>query len=225
MRKEGWIYLFDGKSFEGWGFTRNREAWSIDDGAILCATRRHGGGGYLYTLKQYDNFILSVDFKFERGANSGVFIRVSNLNDRRKRKGEPPPIVNSGLEIQILDDYGEPPSKHSCGAIYDLVAPIKNTVKPAGEWNNFIITCRDNIITVDLNGERITEMDVDKWDKPGLNPVGTRNKFKYAWKYMPRKGHIALQNHGPRKGYTQAKVWFKNIKLKPIDRLMHRGED
>ena len=199
-RAEGWISLFDGKSLRGWGVTGNKEGWTVDDGAILCLAKR---GRYLYTLEEYGNFTLSIDFKIEEGVNSGIFLRVSDLTDNRS-------IVNTGLEVQILDSYGrEEVDTHNCGAIYDLVAPSKNACKPAGEWNNAVITCRDSLVTVELNGERVVKMDLDRWDTPGMNPDGTGNKFKYAWKDLPRKGHIALQDHN-------GKVWFRNIKLKPL---------
>ena len=196
-KAEGWISLFDGKTLTGWAATGSDEGWTVDDGAILCTVK---GGGYLYTLEQYENFVLSVDFKIDAGVNSGIFFRWSDLND----------AVHTGIEIQILDTYGrENPGKHDCGAIYELVAPSKQTCKPAGEWNTNVIACNDNLITVELNGEKIAEMDVDQWTMPGMNPDGTKNKFKYAWKDMPRKGHIGLQDHG-------GKVWFRNLKLKPL---------
>ena len=196
-KAEGWISLFDGKTLTGWAATGSDEGWTVDDGAILCTVK---GGGYLYTLEQYENFVLSVDFKIDTGVNSGIFFRWSDLND----------AVHTGIEIQILDTYGrENPGKHDCGAIYELVAPSKQTCKPAGEWNTNVIACNENLITVELNGEKIAEMDVDQWTTPGMNPDGTKNKFKYAWKDMPRKGHIGLQDHG-------GKVWFRKIKLKPL---------
>ena len=196
-KAEGWISLFDGKTLTGWAATGSDEGWTVDDGAILCTVK---GGGYLYTLEQYENFVLSVDFKIDTGVNSGIFFRWSDLND----------AVHTGIEIQILDTYGrENPGKHDCGAIYELVAPSKQTCKPAGEWNTNAIACNENLTTVELNGEKIAEMDVDQWTTPGMNPDGTKNKFKYAWKDMPRKGHIGLQDHG-------GKVWFRNIKLKPL---------
>jgi len=196
-RTEEWIFLFDGESLEGWDATGNKEGWTVDDGAILCLAKR---GGYLYTLEEYDDFVLSLEFKIEEGVNSGVFFRVSDIRDP----------VNTGLEVQILDSFGrEKMDSHECGAVYDLVAPAKNACKPPGEWNNLVITCRDNIVVVELNGEKVVEMDLDQWDTPGKNPDGTRNKFKYAWRDMPRKGRIALQDHNGR-------VWFRNIRLKPL---------
>ena len=194
-KSEGWISLFDGETLASWAATGSNEGWTVDDGAILCTVK---GGGYLYTLEQYENFVLSIDFKIDAGVNSGVFVRWSDLKD----------AVNTGIEIQVLDTYGrEVSGTHDCGAIYDLVAPSKQACKPAGEWNTAVITCNENLIAVELNGEKIAEMDVDQWATAGMNPDGTKNKYQYAWKDMPRKGHIGLQDHG-------GKIWFRNIKLK-----------
>lgn len=112
-KSEGWISLFDGETLASWTATGSNEGWTVDDGAILCTVK---GGGYLYTLEQYENFVLSIDFKIDAGVNSGVFVRWSDLKD----------AVNTGIEIQVLDTYGrEVSGTHDCGAIYDLVAPSK----------------------------------------------------------------------------------------------------
>ncbi|HID56746.1 TPA: DUF1080 domain-containing protein [Candidatus Poribacteria bacterium] len=198
-RAEGWEELFDGKTLNGWAPTGRAEGWTVDEEekAILCTVR---GGGYLYTLDEFDNFILKIDFKIDPGVNSGIFFRWSDLSDP----------VHTGLEMQILDTYGkEPPGKHDCGALYDMVPPKKSACKPAGEWNHVVITCKGPYITIDMNGERIIDVNIDDWDTPGMNPDGTKNKFKYAWKDLPKRGHIGLQDHG-------GKVWFRNIKIKRL---------
>ncbi|MCS6858905.1 MAG: DUF1080 domain-containing protein [Abditibacteriales bacterium] len=196
-RADGWKLLFDGKTLNGWKATGNPASWAVEDGAIAWVSR---GGGYLYTEEQFDDFVLSIDYKIAPRTNSGIFFRWSDLRDP----------VNTGIEVQVLDSHGkEKPSKHDDGAIYDIIAPRKNMSKPAGEWNRVVITCKDNLITVELNGERIGEMDLNQWTEAGKNPDGTRNKFRYAYKDLPRRGHIGLQDHGGR-------VWFKNIKIKPL---------
>jgi hypothetical protein len=196
-KAEGWISLFDGKTLNGWGTTGDWKGWKVDDGAILCTVQ---GGQYLYTREQFGNFILALDFKTDPKTNSGIFLRWGELSDP----------VQTGIEIQILDTYGKTPAgKHDCGAIYDLVAPTRNACKPAGEWNHTVITCNRNIISVELNGEKVAEMDVDRWTTPGMNPDGTKNKFKNAIRDFPRRGHIGLQDHGGR-------IWFRNIKLKRL---------
>jgi hypothetical protein len=81
--------------------------------------------------------------------------------------------------------------------------------RPTGEWNHVVITCNDNLIEVELNGARVTRMDLDQWTKPNERPDGTKHKFDIAYKDHPRTGYLGLQDHG-------SPYWFKNIKLKPL---------
>ncbi|MCX7825658.1 MAG: DUF1080 domain-containing protein [Verrucomicrobiae bacterium] len=207
-----WKALFNGKNLDGWAATGKPEGWAVEDGAIACQVK---GGGYLYTKEQYENFVLSLEFKVSppskklnaktkkeetHKCNSGVFIRWSDLKNP----------VHTGIEVQVYDSVGVArPGKHDCGALYDMVAPCKNAEKPVGEWNRMVITCNGPMITVELNGEKICEMNTDQFDKPGQNPDGTKNKFKFAWKDLPRKGHIGFQDHG-------ARVWFRDVKIQVL---------
>ncbi|MCH8291267.1 DUF1080 domain-containing protein [Candidatus Poribacteria bacterium] len=196
-KAESWISLFDGTTLNGWRATGETKGWMVDDGSILCTLQ---GGKYLYTLEQFDDFILAIDFKITPRTNSGIFVRWGDLND----------AVHTGIEIQILDTHGKTPTgTHDCGAVYDALAPTRNVCKPTGEWNHTVITCDKNIITVEMNDEKIVEADLDLWTTPGMNPDGTKNKFRDSLKDMPRCGHIGLQDHG-------GKIWFRNIKLKRL---------
>ena len=170
MSSSEWVSIFDGKNLDGWSTTGKPEGWTVEDECIICTVQ---GGKYLYTQDQYENFVLSVDFKIAEKTNSGIFFRWSDLDDP----------VHTGIEIQIFDSYGqEVTDAHTCGAIYDMVAPSSNPSKPAGEWNNILITSVPNHISVEKNGVRIAEMDVDQWEEAGKNADGSKNKFKYAWK-------------------------------------------
>jgi len=189
--------LFDGETLNGWKATGNAEGWAVKDGTITNLAK---GGGMLATIDRFGNFALSMEFKVTPHANSGVFFRWAVLGDP----------VQRGIEIQILDSYGvEKPGKHDCGAIYDCLAPRKNACQPAGEWNKMVLTCRNSLIWIDMNGKRIVYMNLDRWTTPHMNPDGSRNKFRIAYKDMAREGHIGLQDHGH-------KVWFRNIKIKPL---------
>ncbi|MDA0839710.1 MAG: DUF1080 domain-containing protein [Planctomycetota bacterium] len=192
-----WINLFDGKTLKGWAALGDDAGWKVEDGCILCTVQ---GGQYLYTLDQFDDFVLEIDYKIEPNCNSGIFLRWRNLSDP----------VQTGIEIQVLDTHGkEPATVHCCGAIYDLVPPTRNVCSEAGGWNHHAITCNDNMLTVELNGEEIAVMDLDLWDTPEQNHDGTKNKFKTALKDFARYGHIGLQDHG-------GKVWYRNIRVKKL---------
>ena len=75
------------------------------------------------------------------------------------------------------------------GALYDVVAPTKNMIRKAGQWNTVTITARGPKITVEMNGEKI------------LDTKQTRSM----------KGHIGLQNHDGR-----SVVKYRNIRIEEL---------
>ena len=109
----------------------------------------------------------------------------------------------SGAHATAADDPGLPP------AIYDLVAPSKDTARGPGKWDTVRIRCKGPMIVVTVNGEKVATINCDKWTEPGKNPDGSSNKFRNALKDFPRQGYIGLQDHGH-------DVWFKNVKVKEL---------
>src|SRR6478735_4284989 len=152
--------LFNGTDFTGWQFANGKEVnkgWTVKDGAMV----RESAGGDIWTKDRYGDFVLELEFKTE--GNSGVFIRTDKPNDN----------VQTGIEIQV--DRPGTPGKHSVGAIYDLVPPTKDNTKK-DEWNKMTVTAKGNLLTVHINGEKVNEMDLEKWTEGGKNPDGTKNK-------------------------------------------------
>lgn len=195
--ERNWKKLFDGQTLNGWTAEDDKAVWVVENGAIHC---KGGGGGYLRSNEQYENFTLACEFRVDKDTNSGVFVRWSDIKDP----------VNTGIEIQVLDSAGKAtPDKHDSGAIYDLVAPTRNTMKPAGEWNRMVVTCDGPAIGVRLNSARVADIDLSRYTKPGKNPDGTDNKFKFAMASLPRRGYVGLQNHGH-------SVWYRNLLLLPM---------
>jgi hypothetical protein len=186
-----WVVLFDGKDLSAWrDAVGGATQWVIEDGAM--SGRK--GSGNVWTKERYGDFVLELEFKTT--GNSGVFFRTDNPKDS----------VQTGIEIQV--DNPREPDRHSVGAIYDLVAPTKNTGK-ANDWNRLVITAEGPRLTVQLNGEKVSEMDLDRWTEAGRNPDGSKNKFKRALKDWKREGHIGFQDHG-------AKVWYRKVRVKAL---------
>jgi len=172
-------------------------SWAFGADGVLAPTP--SGHGDIWTKERYGNFILELDFKVPEKGNSGVFIRTGSLQN----------WINTAIEVQIHATTDG--TKHGqCGAIYDCLPPSKDATKKPGQWNHYVITCLDNKIYVNLNGEDIIDMDLNLWTEVGKNPQGTRNKFKGAYKNMPREGHLGFQYHGN-------PVWFRNLKIKSFD--------
>jgi hypothetical protein len=190
--------LFNGKDLDGWvaeGVStyekdgKSLPVWSVKDGHLLCTGK---GFGFLrYSRREFADFVLHVEFRMAPRCNSGLGIRTGPFDPARSRATRP---SFYSYEIQLFDDAGKPPSTHSTGSLYRYVAPRKNPIKPAGEWNSIDIECLGPMVKVTLNGERIIEVDQDR--VPQL-----REK--------PRKGYVSLQNHG-------GLIEFRSVRLKEI---------
>jgi hypothetical protein len=194
--------LFNGTDLTGWQTADGKpvaKGWVVKDGALV----RESAGGDIWTKDQFGDFVLTLEFKTK--GNSGVFIRTSDPKDN----------VQTGIEVQVDVPQGKP-GKHSVGAIYDLVAPVKENAKK-DDWNKLAIAAAGNKITVEMNGEKVSEIDLDKWTEGGKNPDGSKNKFKTALKDFKRTGHIGLQDHG-------AEVMYRNIRIAPAGAAKSAGK-
>ena len=200
-RKNGWLLLFDGKTTAGWmNSDRTAPRTPVEEGSL----NPHKAGHYMLVhTQQWENFLLSLDFKISQGCNSGVFVRTHSLTPRPGKD-----VGFNGIEIAIDDTPGA--GFHDTGALYDLVKPERNAMKPVGEWNHIEITCDQSRIEIALNGERVTRADLSRFTEPNKRPDGTAHKFDVAYKDHPARGFIGLQDHG-------SACWFKNIKLKPLN--------
>src|ERR1051326_5632445 len=136
-KADGWVLLFDGKTLADWMTSSGKPSQRpVEDGCI----NPHRCGGYMLVhKKQWDHFVLSLDFKISKGCNSGIFLRTYSLTPRPGKD-----VGFNGLEVAIDDTKGA--GYHDPGAIYDLVKPKKQVQKPAGEWNHIVVTSDRNVI-------------------------------------------------------------------------------
>jgi hypothetical protein len=166
-RAEGWIALFDGKTFNGWLVTGDKAGWRVRDGIMEWAAN---GGGVIRSRDRYENFILRLDWKIEEGGNSGVFLHAPRAG-RQSR---------IGMEAQIQGDHGLPIKNDSTGSIYVQVPPLVDATNPNGEWNRYEITINWPQVKFVLNGQVVQDLNADE------NPeLAIRLK----------KGFFGLQDH------------------------------
>ena len=64
--------IFNGKNLDGW-IVHGSEKWYVDEGELICESGPDEKYGYLSTVKFYNDFILTLDFKQESNGNSGIF--------------------------------------------------------------------------------------------------------------------------------------------------------
>lgn len=214
MDENDWIVLFDGTSFDGWHVYPGKkvpDAWKLEDGAMILrpkGVRTDGNRFNLVTDNEYTDFVLSLEWMVTKGANSGIMWGV--VED--PKYNEP---YYTGPEIQVLDNINHPDAKngttHQAGALYDMVAPSADVVKPIGEWNTYEITInhKTNEGIVVLNGTKIVEFPVTG---EGWATMVASSKFA-DWEAFGKyqTGKIALQDHG-----EKISIGYRNIKIKEL---------
>lgn len=189
---EGFVALFNGKDLAGWkglvGSPKSRAAmtaeqlataqktadenmnahWKVQDGVLVF----DGKGQNLCTVKEYGNFELYVDWKIEKGGDSGIYLRGS------------PQVQIWDTEFEKYIPLG---ADKGSGAFWNNQKnPNRPDVKadnPVGQWNTFHIVMKGEKVTIKLNGKTV------------VNDVTMENVWERDKPIYP-KGAIELQNHG-----------------------------
>jgi hypothetical protein len=191
--------LFNGKDLTGWvidGPSEYKDAqgakqplWTVKDGMIVCAGK---GFGFLrYNEKQFADFKLHVEYRMALKGNSGIGIRTGVFDAKKSMATRP---SYAAYEVQLLDDAGKKPDKHSSGSLYRYVAPKVNPVKPSPEWNTVEVECVGPRIRITINDQQV--LDVDQTTIPDI-------------KDKPLKGYVCLQSHSHQVEFR--KVWIKEM--------------
>jgi hypothetical protein len=201
-RAEGFDWLF-ARAFPKFRAFRGRTLparWKAENGT-LTLTKRPGRGGDIVTLEEYQDFDFRWDWKVEPGGNSGVYYRSSENFT---------PGYLTGPEYQLLDNQRHPDGKNpltSAGSAYALYAPVRDTSRPAGQWNSSRLVIKGNHVEHFLNGLRVVSYDLNS---PEWKARYAKSKFATFENYgqMPQ-GRIVLQDHGD-------VVSFRNMRIKKL---------
>lgn len=207
--QKGWKLLWDGKTTNGWRgakiATFPTNGWRIENGILKVEAndgKESANGGDIVTTKTYKNFILKADFKYTKGANSGIKYFV----DPDMNKGEGSAI---GCEFQILDDAVHPDAKkgvkgnRKLGSLYDLIPAPDNKPVNVDGWNTATIVVQGNHVEHWLNGVKLIEYERNNQE---WNALVAYSKYKNWPNFGNHDGNILLQDHGD-------EVWYKNIKI------------
>jgi len=220
----GYITLFDGKTFTGWrGYNKSEVPgrWVIEDGTIKINGSGAGeghvkDGGDIIFAHKFKNFRLSVDWKVSKGGNSGIFYLAQEIEGQ--------PIYISAPESQILDnknhidgELGIDGNRQST-SLYDMIPAKPQNANPFGEWNTTEILVFKGTVVHFQNGEKVLEYHLwtPQWTKMLQNSKFSQEKWPLAFELLNncggpnREGYIGIQDHGD-------DVWFRNIKIKILE--------
>jgi hypothetical protein len=162
LKAGAWESLFNGKDLNGW-VAMNDVIFVVTNGNL----RLVNGMGWLRTEKQYQNFVLEVEWRaLEPGYNSGCFIRAG-------LEGKPWP--KDGWQVDL--------NRAALGALVKgskIVVPAETPPMPVDKWVKFRIEVRGRKITLEVDGERAWEfggLDAER-GHIGLQAEGKAFEFR-----------------------------------------------
>jgi hypothetical protein len=188
--EEGFEAFFDGQTLDGWHFVGIAPSdVRVENGELECDGQPNG---YIYRSEVYRNFVLKLEFRFERPpellpgqdatffGNSGYFVYVQ----------APHQVWPEALEVQGAyqdtgDIFGLP--WLSSGNDAPDTAALAAARRPVGEWNELRITSQEGALEVVLNGHVVNR------STPG----------------NLREGAIALQSEG-------SEIHWRNVMIKRL---------
>jgi hypothetical protein len=169
------VRIFNGRDLTGWVQVLDSK-WTVENGVLLARQDPKGrreGESWLFTEKDYTDFILTLEFRLTPGGNSGVFLRdpLTRAERMAAADGGPKPW-EAGLEAQLCADDED----WSTGGIVFVKKAPKGLERP-GEWNQFKAKVQGDHVETWINGQPAAE--------------GTQSKTK--------RGAIGFQRHGTAK--------------------------
>jgi hypothetical protein len=186
---DGWVSLFDGKSFDGWKPNENPETFKIEDGAIVV----HGPRAHLFYVGpvqngNFKNFEFKAQVMTTPGSNSGIFIHTAFQDT-----GWP----NKGHEVQVNNSQSD---WRRTGSVYSF-QDVREVYVPDNVWFTEHIIVQDKKVTVKINDKVVVEYTEPENVE---RPEGAKDKVLSS-------GTFALQGHDP-----ASKVYFKDVLVKPL---------
>lgn len=188
LQEAEWVDLFNGKDYSGfifWIIGGPERSFAVKDGCMVMHPVPTGQDyttdrllkvddqtilsrvpllGFTYTRKQYRNFELRYDWKYERpvdlkddnqfAGNTGAFLYLT-----RVLKSWPQSVEVDGryLEAGKLISHGK-----ALVTATDDAKARKLAQKPVGQWNTTHVRCVDGVIQVTINGQLVAQGTTDQ---------------------------------------------------------------
>ncbi len=186
--EDGFVAMFDGKTFNGWKINESPESWKIEDGAIVA----HGNRSHLFYEgdgKPFKNFHLKAEVKTTSGSNGGIY-----FHTKYQDEGWP----KHGFECQVNISHKDPKKSSGLYSVQDVFDPPAKD----NEWYTQEIVVKGRKIVLSLNGKAL----VDYTEPENQKAASAQFERKLG------EGTFALQAHDP-----ASTVYFRKLRVKRLD--------
>ena len=177
------VPLFNGKDLANFKAEGAKPFWRVENGVLIGENDAAMKGHYLWTEKEYGDFVIEFDVRWKsttpRGVDTGLEMRKPHL---QLQLG-----VSGSLRVDMTGSFytGGKPAYPEAGQAKEA----KKLMKPEGEWNTFRIQAKGNTFTCWINGTKASEYTDPKFS--GAAPLGLQIHPGVAMKCEYRNIRIA----------------------------------
>ena len=156
--------LFNDKDFTNFKAAESKAFWRVEDGVLIGENDAAKKGNYLWTEKEYGDFIIEFDVRWkgvsDRGVDTGIEMRKPKIQLQLGTSGS--------LRVDMSGSWytGGKPAYPEAGQAKEA----KKLMKPEGEWNHFRIQAKGDTFTCWINGHQASEYTDAKFS--GAGPLG-----------------------------------------------------
>lgn len=176
---DDFVRIVRGNDLTGWVEMGDPGAFTVDDGTLFLEHPRNFPN-WLRSEKQYENFVLDLEYQAVGWAEGGIYIHAP-------LHGNP---IQSGIKIHLRHDRTEEGAR-STGAIYDVQAPITIANETGDAWNRLRIHMDWPRLQVTLNDALIQDVHMERSD---------------ALRWRLRKGYIGFEDSGTRFRFRNIRI-------------------
>jgi hypothetical protein len=159
-----WTPLFNGKDLTHFKAAASQNFWHVENGVLVGENDATKKGNYLWTEKDYGDFVIEFDVRWKsntkRGVDTGLEMRKPSI---QLQLG-----ISGSLLVDMTGSFytgGKPAYPESGQA-----KQARQLMKPEGEWNTFRIQAKGSTFTCWINGTKASEYTDPKFS--GAAPLG-----------------------------------------------------
>ena len=156
--------LFNGKDLTNFKAAESKEFWRVEDGVLIGENNAAKKENYLWTEKEYGDFVLEFDARWkgttDRGVDTGI--------EMRKPKIQLQLGISGSLRVDMTACFytGGRPAYPEAGQAKER----ETLLNPEGEWNTYRIQAKGDTFTCWINGKKASEYTDSKFS--GAAPLG-----------------------------------------------------
>jgi hypothetical protein len=124
------------------------------------------------------------------------------------------------VEVQVLDNYENPTyADGTAGAVYGVMPPAANALRPSSEWQSYDIIFRRPIVRegviLDPGSLTVLQNGVVVQDNTPLEGGGGYKTRKPLDRIFPELGALMLQDHGNPVRFRN--IWYRPLRPRALD--------